>query len=162
MSDSPAIVVRDVCKTFDNGIVRALDGVNLDVQVGEWVAVTGPSGCGKSTLLHLLAALDRPSSGTVEVFGHDVGALARTASYRRTGVGLVFQLHNLIPHLSAAQNVEIAMFGTGVNRQQRRRRAYQLLADVDMAGRERRSRPACPAVSGSGSRSRGRWQTIPR
>ena len=138
MSDRPAIVVRDVHKSFDHGMVRALDGVTLDVRVGEWVAVTGPSGCGKSTLLHLLASLDRPSSGTVEVFGHNVGSLSHTAEFRRTGVGLVFQLHNLIPHLSAAQNVEIAMFGTGLSRQQRRRRAYELLADVDLAGRERR------------------------
>ena len=138
MSDRPAIVVRDVHKSFDHGMVRALDGVTLDVRVGEWVAVTGPSGCGKSTLLHLLASLDRPSSGTVEVFGHNVGSLSHTAEFRRTGVGLVFQLHNLIPHLSAAQNVEIAMFGTGLGRQQRRRRAYELLADVDLAGRERR------------------------
>jgi len=138
MSDRPAIVVRDVHKSFDHGVVRALDGVTLDVRVGEWVAVTGPSGCGKSTLLHLLASLDRPSSGTVEVFGHNVGSLSHTAEFRRTGVGLVFQLHNLIPHLSAAQNVEIAMFGTGLGRQQRRRRAYELLADVDLAGRERR------------------------
>jgi len=138
MSDRPAIVVRDVHKSFDHGVVRALDGVTLDVRVGEWVAVTGPSGCGKSTLLHLLASLDRPSSGWVEVFGHNVGSLSHTAEFRRTGVGLVFQLHNLIPHLSAAQNVEIAMFGTGLSRQQRRRRAYELLADVDLAGRERR------------------------
>ena len=138
MSDRPAIVVRDVHKSFDHGMVRALYGVTLDVRVGEWVAVTGPSGCGKSTLLHLLASLDRPSSGTVEVFGHNVGSLSHTAEFRRTGVGLVFQLHNLIPHLSAAQNVEIAMFGTGLGRQQRRRRAYELLADVDLAGRERR------------------------
>ena len=138
MNDGPAIVVRDVRKTFDAGVVRALDGVTLDVRIGEWVAITGPSGCGKSTLLHLLASLDRPTSGTVEVFGHDVGSLTRTASFRRTGVGLVFQLHNLIPHLSAAQNVEIALFGTRLRRQERRRRAYELLADVDLVGRERR------------------------
>jgi len=133
-----AITARDVHKHFDAGIVRALRGVDLDIAVGEWVAVTGPSGCGKSTLLHLLAALDSPTSGTVHVLGHDLDRLHDAASYRRSVVGLVFQLHNLVPHLTAAQNVEIAMFGTHRGRGERHRRALELLADVDLVGRERR------------------------
>ncbi|HEY8302239.1 MAG TPA: ABC transporter ATP-binding protein [Jatrophihabitans sp.] len=133
-----AIVVRDVHKDFDGGVVRALRGVDLDVLVGEWVAVVGPSGCGKSTLLHLLAALDSPTSGRVRVLDHDLAALDDPARYRRSVVGLVFQLHNLVPHLTAAQNVEIALFGTHRSRGERRRRALELLADVDLAGLERR------------------------
>lgn len=133
-----AIVVRDVHKDFDAGIVQALRGVDLTVALGEWVAVTGPSGCGKSTLLHLLAALDSPTSGSVHVLGHDLDRLGDAASYRRDVIGLVFQLHNLVPHLTAAQNVEIAMFGTHRRRGERHRRALALLADVDLAGRERR------------------------
>ena len=97
-----AVRVRDVRKHYDAGLVRALDGVDLDVRQGEWLAITGPSGCGKSTLLHLLAVLDRPTSGTVEIFGTDVTRLRRPAVFRRTRVGLVFQLHNLLPQLSAA------------------------------------------------------------
>src|SRR5690242_9900994 len=108
----PAIVVQDVHKDFDGGVVRALNGVDLTVQRGEYVALTGPSGCGKSTLLHLIAALDEPSAGTVLVAGQDVTRLRNPAAFRRDRVGLVFQLHNLLPQLTAAQNIEVAMFGT--------------------------------------------------
>ncbi|HYU02475.1 MAG TPA: ATP-binding cassette domain-containing protein, partial [Jatrophihabitantaceae bacterium] len=103
MSEPAAVVeVRDVHKDFDHGVVPALTGISLSVGRGEWVAVNGPSGCGKSTLLHLLAALDVPTSGTVEVFGEDLVHLRSPAQFRRTSVGLVFQLHNLLPQLTAA------------------------------------------------------------
>jgi putative ABC transport system ATP-binding protein len=85
-----------------------------------------------------LAALDSPTSGSVNVLGHDLDRLGDAAGYRRTVIGLVFQLHNLVPHLTAAQNVEIAMFGTHRRRGERHRRALELLADVDLSGRERR------------------------
>ena len=133
-----AVAVRELRKYFDGGVVRALDGVDLTVQRGEWVAVTGPSGCGKSTLLHLLAALDSPTSGTVEVLGADLRGLRNPARFRRTRVGLVFQMHNLLPQLSAQHNVEVAMFGVTGDRRRRAERARRLLADVDMAGREHR------------------------
>jgi putative ABC transport system ATP-binding protein len=145
-----AVEVRDVHKDFDHGVVPALTGISLSVRRGEWVAVNGPSGCGKSTLLHLLAALDVPTSGTVEVFGDDLAHLRSPAQFRRTSVGLVFQLHNLLPQLTAAQNVEIAMFGRLRDRAQRHERAYRLLADVDLAGRE--SRP--PTRLSGGERQR--------
>jgi putative ABC transport system ATP-binding protein len=137
-TDEVAVRFRDVRKQFDRGVVQALAGVDLVVRRGEWVTVTGPSGSGKSTLLHLVAALDKPSSGTVEVFGHDVAHLSSPAAFRRTQVGIVFQLHNLLPQLSAAQNVEIAMFGRWHDRGERHGRAYRLLADVDLTGREGR------------------------
>ncbi|MGN6606746.1 MAG: ABC transporter ATP-binding protein [Jatrophihabitans sp.] len=151
MSDAPpAIVVHGLRKEFDHGTVAALRGVELEVARGEWVALTGPSGCGKSTLLHLLAALDRPTGGTIEVLGRDLAALPDAAAYRRSTVGLVFQLHNLLPQLSAQQNVEIAMFGGRHDRTERRRRARDLLHAVDLDGREQR-RP--PRLSG-GERQR--------
>jgi putative ABC transport system ATP-binding protein len=134
-----AVVLRDVHKHFDHDTVRALTGVDLSVRQGEWVAITGPSGCGKSTLLHLMAALDAPTSGAVEIFGQNLAALPNAAAFRRRQVGLVFQLHNLLPQLTAAQNVEIAMFGLSRSRRERHLRARQLLADVDLAGRERRT-----------------------
>ena len=133
-----AVRVRGVGKDYDGGAVHALAGVDLQVSRGEWVAITGPSGCGKSTLLHLLAALDAPSSGTIEVFGTELHALRSAARYRRTTVGLVFQLHNLIPHLTALRNVEVAMFGVCRGRARRAQRARELLAAVDLVGRENR------------------------
>jgi len=138
VSNGTAVAIGDLRKHYDGGLVRALDGVDLVVRQGEWVAVTGPSGCGKSTLLHLIAALDMPTSGTIEVFGQNVAALRSPAQFRRTRVGLVFQLHNLLPQLTAAQNVEIAMFGQSLNRGERYERTRRLLADVDLAGREHR------------------------
>jgi len=140
MSDgaAPAVELIDVHKEFDGGTVRAVDGLSMAVEVGECVAVTGPSGCGKSTMLHLIAALDRPTTGVIRVTGMDLSHMRNLPAYRRTHVGLVFQLHHLIPQLSAAQNVEIAMFGTGRSRAERTQRAVELLGDVDLAGRERR------------------------
>ena len=152
MSEGGAAAVElvEVHKHFDGGAVRALDGLNLSIEAGECVAVTGPSGCGKSTMLHLIAALDRPTSGTIRVDGSDLGHLHDLPAYRRTHVGLVFQLHNLIPQLSAGQNVEIAMFGTGRSRVERQRRARELLADVDLAGRDDR----LPTKMSGGERQR--------
>jgi putative ABC transport system ATP-binding protein len=128
-----AIEVREVVKHFDGGAVRALNGVSLRVATGESVAVTGPSGCGKSTLLHLLASLDLPTAGSLRVAGEELGTLRDRARFRRTRVGLVFQLHNLVPHLTAAQNVEVAMLGGGRSRNERRARALELLAMVGLA-----------------------------
>lgn len=136
-----AIEVEGLVRSFEGESVRAVDGVDLVVQDGEFVAITGSSGSGKSTLLHLLAALDTPTAGTVRVFGRDVSGRRGLDQYRRRELGLVFQLHNLLPHLSALENVEIAMFGTGVGRRARRERAKRLLVDVQLAGREEREPP---------------------
>jgi putative ABC transport system ATP-binding protein len=145
-----AIEVDDVKKSFDRGVVVALDGVSFSVQPGEFVAVTGPSGGGKSTLLQMLAALDAPDSGRLLVAGNDLTRLHNADDYRRNTVGLIFQLHNLLPHLSAAQNVEIAMVGTHRSRREQRERAATLLAEVGLAGKDHR-RP--PQLSG-GERQR--------
>jgi putative ABC transport system ATP-binding protein len=121
--------------------VRALNGVSLEVARGAFVAITGPSGCGKSTLLHLIAALDRPTSGTIAVDGKDLGELHDLNEFRRHTVGLVFQLHNLLPNLGALENVEVAMFGTGISRREQQARARRLLAEVGMTGTEARTPP---------------------
>src|SRR6266403_1125339 len=145
-----AVEVSDVVKTFDRSHVRALDGISLSIARNEFVAITGPSGSGKSTLLNLLAALDRPDRGQVIVDGINLTHKRHLARYRRDEVGLVFQLHNLLPHLDVRRNIEIAMFGTPLCRRQRQARADDLLASVDLAGMEDR-RP--PELSG-GERQR--------
>lgn len=146
----PAVEAIAIQKRFVDGGAPALDGLSLTVAPGEYVAITGPSGCGKSTLLHLLAALDQPDSGSLRVAGLDLATLDDPNRYRREEVGLVFQLHNLLPHLNVLENVEVAMFATGVDRHHQRARARELLAAVDLADLERR-RP--PQLSG-GERQR--------
>lgn len=140
----------DVHKHYDRGHVRALNGATLHVAAGEFLALTGPSGSGKSTLLHLFAALDRPTSGQIVVAGRDLATMRRLDPYRRETVGLVFQLHNLLPHLTAGQNIEAAMFGTHRSRAERRARATLLLSELQLGGKARR-RP--PELSG-GERQR--------
>jgi len=121
----PIVEAVDVHLAYGN--VAALDGATLAVQQGEWVAVTGPSGSGKSTLLSLLAALDHPERGEIRFRGEDLAENRHLDRYRRHEVGLVFQLHNLISHLDARRNVEIAMLGTGRHRTARRHRTDELL-----------------------------------
>lgn len=133
--------VDELRKTYDGGSITALDGLNLSVDRGEMVAVMGPSGSGKSTLLQLVAALEKPTSGSIRVDDLDVTRLRRVDHYRRQEVGLVFQLHNLLPHLTASQNVEIAMMATGRHRSARRERARELLAQADLADKVYRHPP---------------------
>jgi putative ABC transport system ATP-binding protein len=130
----PAVEVHGLEKTYDDGLIRALDGVDLTVAAQEFAAITGPSGCGKSTLLHLLAALDTPTKGTIRVDGYDVVRLHHASRFRREEVGLVFQLHNLLPRLSVRENVEIAMSGSRRPHRQRAAYADELLEEVGLGG----------------------------
>ncbi len=150
MDRPPAVEAVDVRKTFDRGVVTALDGLSMRIEHGEYVAITGRSGCGKSTLMHLLAALDHPDSGTLHVAGHDITHPDHVNLYRRNEVGLVFQMHNLLPHLDALGNIGVAMLGTHHSRSQRKERAQELLELVDL-GHLGHRRP--PQLSG-GERQR--------
>lgn len=150
MSDEPAIRIRDLTKTFEEGRLRALDDVDLEIGRDEFVAIQGPSGCGKSTLLNLIAALDRPDSGEVVVAGQDLARTRDLNRVRARDIGLVFQLDNLLPGLTALENVEVPMYGQGLNTAARRARALELLAFV---GIEDRAQTRPPQLSG-GERQR--------
>jgi putative ABC transport system ATP-binding protein len=143
------VVVEHVRKAFEGGRIRALEDVSLRVAPGELVALTGPSGSGKSTLLNLIGALDRPDAGTIAVDG-DVVDGSDAAEYRARTVGFVFQFHNLIPVLSAAENVQVPMLGRGPGRAEREGRAEELLREVGLAGRAR----AFPPTLSGGERQR--------
>ncbi|HKI21383.1 MAG TPA: ABC transporter ATP-binding protein [Isosphaeraceae bacterium] len=136
-SSAAAVELRRVTKSYEHGY-RALDEIDLRVAQGEFVAVTGPSGCGKSTMLHLIAALDAPTSGSVLVDGHDLLTFRDLSEYRRNHVGLIFQFHNLLASQPIEANVEAVMFGNKMTAHERRERASDLLAQVDLAGREHR------------------------
>jgi putative ABC transport system ATP-binding protein len=121
------------------GLVRAVDGVSLDVAAGETVAVMGPSGCGKSTLLHLLGGLDRPTGGEVRLAGQSLGRLGERglARLRRDAVGFVFQAFHLMDELTAVENVELPALLAGGSPRAARRRAAGLLEQVGLADRAR-------------------------
>lgn len=136
-------------KTYD-GRIRALRDVSLRLEPGEFVALTGPSGSGKSTLLQLIGGLDRPDQGDVRVDSVSVPGLAHPARFRRDVVGFVFQLHHLLPHLSARANVELAMIGTGRSKPERVDRAQELLSEVGLGDRA----DALPSELSGGERQR--------
>ena len=119
------------------GLVRAVDDVDLDVAPGETVAVMGPSGCGKSTLLHLLGGLDRPSGGEVSLAGRRIDQLGEKAlaRMRRTAVGFVFQAFHLMDELTAVENVELPALLAGRSPRAARRRASELLEQVGLTDR---------------------------
>jgi putative ABC transport system ATP-binding protein len=142
------VVVEHVRKAFEHRRIRALEDVSLRLAPGELVALTGPSGAGKSTLLNLIGALDRPDAGTITVDGTLLDASA-AADYRARTVGFVFQFHNLIPVLSAIENVQIPMVGRAV-RAERVERATDLLGEVGLGGRAE----AFPPTLSGGERQR--------
>jgi ABC-type lipoprotein export system ATPase subunit len=129
---------ENLTKIYGDGVeVRALDSVNLAVEEGEMIAVMGPSGSGKSTLLNMLGALDVPTSGTVFIDGQDLSRIKNVDRFRSQMVGFVFQMHNLIPTLTALENVEVPLRGQRVSSRKRQERAAEMLALVGLSGREK-------------------------
>lgn len=133
------IELRNVSKVYQRGdqVVKALDGIDLSVAERGMVAIVGPSGSGKSSLLHLIGAMDRSTSGEVLVAGQLLNKLpeAGLTTFRRNAVGFVFQSFNLIPNLSASENVMLPMEFAGVEAGERRRRAAELLGQVELSKR---------------------------
>jgi putative ABC transport system ATP-binding protein len=135
----PIVEIRDLTKVYGHGEieVKALDCVNLDIATGEFLALMGPSGSGKSTLLHIIAGIDRPTGGRCIVQGTNVAELSETdlADWRNTHVGFVFQTFNLIPVLTAFENVELPLLLTSLNSAERRSHVEAALELVGLADR---------------------------
>jgi putative ABC transport system ATP-binding protein len=136
---SSCIQTTDLLRYYQRGRseVRALDGVSLELARGQFLALVGASGSGKSTLLNLIAGLDTPTSGQIEIEGVRLGSLGRRglAQYRAKRVGMIFQSFNLIPHHTALRNVEMAMYFDNTPRRDRRARATEILTQIGLADR---------------------------
>ena len=139
MAAEPIVIVRDLSKIYRQGDidVTALNRVSLDIAAGEFIALMGPSGSGKSTLLHIIAGIDGATSGSVKVQGIEVANLdeSQLADWRNQNVGFVFQSFNLIPVLTAAENVELPLLLTALSRQERRAQVQTALELVGLADR---------------------------
>ena len=137
MSQNDTIVeTRDLVKIYGDGEeIHALDGVHLKVRRGEFVGVMGPSGSGKSTLLHVLGALDRPTSGQVLINDQDLTKVKDLDRFRNETVGFIFQLHNLIPTMTALENVEVPLHEQRMSGKERHRRAKEVLDLVGLGDR---------------------------
>lgn len=143
--NGPIVSLRDVRRDYALGAerVHALQGVTIDVERGDYVAIVGPSGCGKSTLLNLIGVIDQPTSGTVEIAGKRVDVMSdrEATSFRLYNIGFVFQRFYLMPILSAVENVALPMAEAGIARQTREEKAAELLAYVGLGDR-RKHRPS--------------------
>ena len=139
--DGLVVSARDLSRDYDFGEerVHALRGVTFDIREGEYVAIVGPSGCGKSTLLNLIGAIDKPTSGSVQIRGQAADKMRDKAAteFRLRNVGFVFQRFYLLPTLSARENVELPMAEAGLKPAERAARARELLAYVGLGHRER-------------------------
>ena len=133
------IECRQLTKTYRKGdsTIKPLDGLDLDVEQGSFLALMGPSGSGKTTLLNLIAGIDHPSSGSLTIGGQDIAKLSRSklASWRSDNVGYVFQLYNLVPVLTAYENVELPMLLQSISRKERHERVATALSLVGLADR---------------------------
>lgn len=138
--------VTNVTKTFGTGNtqVTAVDSVSLTIENGEFVAVVGRSGSGKSTLMNLLGGLERPDRGSIEAGGRDITKLPDRdlVAYRARQVGFVFQSYNLVPNLTASENVMLPMEFAGTGKAERKRRARQLLDQVQLTGAKQQRKPS--------------------
>lgn len=154
MSAPPVIALKDVAKIYPmaDEEVKALGGVNVTVQAGEYVAVVGPSGSGKSTMMNVIGCLDRPSRGTYELSGIDVSKMSENelADTRNQRIGFVFQTFNLLPRLSTYENVELPLIYAGLSGKERKERVERRLGEVGLLERKKH-RP--PELSG-GQRQR--------
>ncbi len=127
-----AVEIKNMYKSYEDGKIKALNGINLSILDGEFVSIIGPSGSGKSTLLNMLGALDVPDSGSIEVEGQNLTEDEKLNEFRSQKIGFIFQLHNLIPNISVRENVEIPMYTQKLSSDEMKNRALELLDDVGL------------------------------
>jgi ABC-type lipoprotein export system ATPase subunit len=132
---SPALEVRNLFKSYDEGRIEALRGIDLSIAAGEYIAITGPSGSGKSTLLHMLGGLDSPTSGEVLFRNIGLGSAIDLDTYRSQNVGFIFQAFHLMPTLRAIENVQVPMLGLKRSGFDRAARARDLLEEMGLGNR---------------------------
>ncbi|EOX3297393.1 ABC transporter ATP-binding protein [Vibrio cholerae] len=139
LSPAPLVELQQICKHYASGqnVVKALDGVDLTIRHGEFLAILGPSGSGKSTLMNVLGCLDKPTAGRYQLDGHPVDSLStqQLAAIRNQKIGFVFQSFNLLEYASALDNVALPLVYAGAKAKDRRRRATELLTRVGLADR---------------------------
>ena len=126
------VEINNLVKTYENGHIKALNGIDLTIGEGEFVSIIGPSGSGKSTLLNMLGVLDLPDSGSINVAGYDLISNKKLNEFRSKKIGFIFQLHNLIPNLSVVENIEIPMFTSKLSNSEMRTKALDLLDIVGL------------------------------
>ena len=126
------IEINNLKKSYDQGKIKALNGIELNIKKGEFVSIIGPSGSGKSTLLNMIGALDVADEGSINVSGIDLIKTKDLSKFRSEQIGFVFQLHNLIPNLTVKENVEIPMLETPASGKEMEERALSLLKSVDL------------------------------
>lgn len=138
-SNSPIVEIRNISKSYrrDSQNIPVLEDITFDIREGEFLALMGPSGSGKSTLLNLIAGLDRPDSGSIHVGGVDIASLSESglARWRASHVGFIFQFYNLVPVLTAFENVELPLLLSGLSRKGRREHVDMALGLVNLSDR---------------------------
>ncbi|WP_429222869.1 ABC transporter ATP-binding protein [Methanobacterium oryzae] len=144
------VEIKGLKKSYENGKIKALDGVDLEIKKGEFVSIIGPSGSGKSTLLNMLGALDLPTEGKINVASYDLTKTKDLNNFRSKEIGFIFQLHNLIPNLTVLENVEIPMYESRLSSKKMHERALKLLDYVGL--QEKASRK--PTQLSGGERQR--------
>lgn len=132
---SEIISIKNLKKSYENGNIKALNGINLSIDRGDFVSIMGPSGSGKSTLLNMIGSLDKPDGGNINIAGHNLLKEKDLSDFRAKKIGFIFQLHNLIPTISAQENVEIPLYNQRVKSKDMKKKSIKLLEYMGLESR---------------------------